>query len=159
MYSLYFMYNIFFCVKTINMIHILVVTTCLVVRSSRVNFWKSLSGSTDPTADHHGHDGPSRVSRSKTIKILKFGYWDRLSELHDGMAGRTVFCMTDYHKSFHRINSLIFVTEWQDGPSQSWRTVTGCVTLTGSDFYLKVLRGVLDYSCNNYKVSGLMSII
>ena len=48
-----------------------IVTTCLVVWSNRVNFWKSLSGSTDPTTDRYGHDGPSRGSRSKTLRLWK----------------------------------------------------------------------------------------
>ena len=37
-------------------------------------FLEKLAEKTDPTTDRHGHDGPSRGSRSKTLRILKFGY-------------------------------------------------------------------------------------
>ena len=53
--------------------------------------------------DHHGHDGPSQGLISKHLENLKLGTENRLSELREGMAGRTV----------------TGVTEWQDGPSQS----------------------------------------
>ena len=45
---------------------------------------------TDPTTDRHGHDGPSQGVVSKHIENLKLGTKNRLSELCDGMAGRTV---------------------------------------------------------------------
>ena len=76
------------------------------------------------------------------------------------------------------IDSLNFVTEWQDGPSQTFqrnwvselcdgeagRTVAGA---TGRHrlrnpslgrISLYVLRDIFDYSCFKYKVSGLMLI-
>ena len=82
------------------------------------------------------------------------------------------------------IDSLNFVTEWQDGPSQVWLTVTDssenwvselCDGEAGRTFAVTmarhrmrnprrgqisviILRGVLDYSCFNYKVSGLILI-
>ena len=82
------------------------------------------------------------------------------------------------------IDSLNFVTEWQDGPSQAWRTVTDSSenwvselcdgaagqTVAGTTARHKlrnpklgrisviILRGVLDYSCFNYKVSRLILI-
>ena len=37
-------------------------------------FLEKLAETTDPTTDRHGHDGPSRGPRSKTLRILKFGY-------------------------------------------------------------------------------------
>ena len=43
------------------------------------------------------------------------------------MAGRTVVGTTDRHRPFNRIESLNFVTEQQDGPSQARRAVAGCV--------------------------------
>ena len=44
------------------------VTTCLVVLSSRFYFWKKQAEMTEPTTERHGHDGPSRVSRFKTLR-------------------------------------------------------------------------------------------
>ena len=35
---------------------------------------EKLAEATDPTTERHGHDGPSRVSRSKIVRILKIGY-------------------------------------------------------------------------------------
>ena len=61
-------------------------------------------------------------------------------------------------QTLQRIESLNSVTEQQDGPSQARRPVTGCVIPGGVGFLLSNLRGVLDYSCFNYKVSGLMII-
>ena len=40
----------------------------------QILFLEKLSRSMDPTTDRYGHDGPSRGSRSKTLRILKFGY-------------------------------------------------------------------------------------
>ena len=45
-----------------------IVTTCLVVLSSRFYFWKKQAETTEPTTERHGHDGPSRVSRPKTLR-------------------------------------------------------------------------------------------
>ena len=88
---------------------------------------------TELTTDRHGHDGPSRGFISKHLENLKLGTESRLSELRDGMAGRTVTGVTDRHRrdgpsqTFQRIESLKSVTEQQDGPSQARRPVTGCV--------------------------------
>ena len=35
---------------------------------------EKLAETTDPTTDRHGHDEPSRGSRSKILRILKIGY-------------------------------------------------------------------------------------
>ena len=40
----------------------------------QILFLEKLVETTEPTTDRHGHDGPSRVSRSKTLRILKIGY-------------------------------------------------------------------------------------
>ena len=64
----------------------------------QILFLEKLTETTEPTTDRHGHDGPSRVSRSKILRILK--------------------------KLGTEIDSLNFVTEWQDGPSWARRTVT-----------------------------------
>ena len=45
---------------------------------------------TEPKTDRHGHDGPSRGLVSKHLEILKLGTENRLSELRNGIAGRTV---------------------------------------------------------------------
>ena len=55
---------------------------------------------TDQTTIRHGHDGPSQGLVSKNIENLKLGTENRLSELRDGMAGRTVTGVTDRHKLF-----------------------------------------------------------
>ena len=127
------------------------VTTCLVVLSSRFYFWKNRLRRRTPrrtvmgTTDHQGGLVP---------KYLQF--WKMGTE----------------------IDSLNFVTEWQDGPSQTlqrnWvselcdgaeeRTVAGA---TGRHrlrnprlgrISVIILRGILDYSCFNYKVSGLILV-
>ena len=71
------------------------------------------------------------------------------------MAGRTVTDVTERHRLFKGIESLNSVTEQQDGPSQARRPVTGCVIRNWVGFLLSNLRGVFDYSCYNYKFSGL----
>ena len=59
----------------------------------QILFLEKQAEATDPTTDRHGHDGPSRVSRPKTL---------RNSEIW-----------------VLKIDSLNFVTKWQDGPSQT----------------------------------------
>ena len=67
-----------------------IVTTCLVVLSSRLQFWKKkLAEATDPTTDRHRYDGTSQGLVSKHLENLKLGTENR-SELRNGMAGRTV---------------------------------------------------------------------
>ena len=61
-------------------------------------------------------------------------------------------------QTLQRIKSLNSVTEQQDGPSQARRPVTVCVIPDWVGFLLSNLRGILDYSGFNYKVSGLMLI-
>ena len=69
--------------------------------------------------DRHEHDGPSRGHVSKHLEILKLGTENRLSELRNGMTGRTV---TD---SLVEIESLNLATTCRmdhrrhDGPSQT----------------------------------------
>ena len=55
---------------------------------------------TDQTTIRHGHDGPSQGLISKHLENLKLGTENRLSELRDGMAGRTVTGVTDRHRLF-----------------------------------------------------------
>ena len=77
-----------------------IVMTCLVVLSSRFYFWKKLAETTEPTTDRHGHDGPSQGLVSKHLENMKLGTENRLSELRDRMAGRTVTGVTDRHRLF-----------------------------------------------------------
>ena len=77
--------------------------------------------------DRQGHDGPSQGLVSKHLENLKLGTENRLSELHDGMAGRTVTGVTDRHRPFREIKSLKSVTAQQDGPSQARRAITDSV--------------------------------
>ena len=49
----------------------------------------------DPTTERHGHDGPSQGLVSIHLENLKLGTENRLSELRNGMAGRTVTGVTD----------------------------------------------------------------
>ena len=94
------------------------VTTRLVVLSNRLQFWKKLAEATDPTTDRHGHDGQSQGLVSKHLENLKLGTENRLSELRNGMAGRTVT------ETLVKIHSLNFSTTGRtdrrrhDGPSQ-----------------------------------------
>ena len=44
----------------------------------------------EPMTDRHGHDGPSKGLVSKHLENLKLGTENRLSELRNGTAGRTV---------------------------------------------------------------------
>ena len=61
---------------------------------------EKLAEATDPTTDRQGHDGPSQGLVSKHLENLKFCTENRLSELRDGMAGRTVTGVTDRHRLF-----------------------------------------------------------
>ena len=54
----------------------------------------------DPTMDRHGHNGPSQGLVSKHLENLKLGTENRLFELRNEMAGRTVTCVTDRHRLF-----------------------------------------------------------
>ena len=74
--------------------------------------------------DRHGHDGPFAGFVSKHLENLKLGTENRLSDLHNGMAGRTVTGVTDRHRLFREIESLNYATDSRtdrhrrDGPSQ-----------------------------------------
>ena len=81
--------------------------------------------------DRHGHDGPSQGLVSKHLENLKLGTENRLSELSNGMAGRTV---TDYSVE---IESLTLATTCRtdrrrhNGPSQTAKSQSG------SDFFTR----------------------
>ena len=80
----------------------------------------------DPMTDRHGHDGPSQGLVSKHLENLKLGTENRLSELRDGMEGRTVTGVTDRHRPLVEIWVSELCDDLQDGPSQARRPVTGC---------------------------------
>ena len=108
--------------------------------------------------DRHGHDGPSQGLVSKHLENLKLGTENQLSKLCNGVAGRTVTGVTDRHRPFTQNQVSELCAGQQDGPSQAGQAVTGCVNPSLSRNSSIVLRDVFDYSCFNYKVSGLMLI-
>ena len=81
---------------------------------------EKLAEATDPTTERHGHDGPSQGLVSKHLENLKLGTENRLSELCDEMAGRTV---TDPWWKYW-VSELY--DDLQDGPSQARRPITAC---------------------------------
>ena len=129
-----------------------IVTTCLVVLSSRFYFWKNWLRRRIPRRTFMG-----TTDRRGGLVPKHLEFWNLGTE----------------------ISSLNFVTTWQDGPSWARRTVTDssrnwvselCDGSSTTDRHrlrnprlsrisLNVLRDVLDYSCYNYKFSGLMLII
>ena len=80
--------------------------------------------------DHHGHDGPSQGLVSKHLENLKLGTENRLSELRNEMAGRTVTCVTDRHRVFSGNPLSGPCDDLQDGPSQVAQFQSG------SDFFI-----------------------
>ena len=91
----------------------------------QILFMEKQAKTTEPTTDRHGHDGPSRGLILKHLNILKNGYWNRLSELRNGIAGRTVKGVTDHHRLFRELSLW---TLWRrrrtdrrrhNGPSQA----------------------------------------
>ncbi|TMW81362.1 hypothetical protein EJD97_010076, partial [Solanum chilense] len=89
------------------------------------------------TTDRHGHDGPSQGPVSKHLEILKLGTENRLSELRDELAGRTVTGVTDRHRFFSGNPVSEPCDDLQDGRSQARRAVTGCVIPVGVRFLVK----------------------
>ena len=87
---------------------------------------EKLAEATDPTTERHGHDGPSQCLVSKHLENLKLGTENQLSELRDGMAGRTVTGVTDRHRLFSGNSVSDPCDDLQDGPSQARWAVAGC---------------------------------
>ena len=77
--------------------------------------------------DRQWHDGPSQGLVSKDLENLKLGTENRLSELRNGMAGRTVTGVTDRYRPLVEIWVSELCDDLQDGPSQARRPVAGCV--------------------------------
>ena len=124
----------------------------------QILFLEKQAETTEPTMDRHEHDGPSRGLVSKHLEILKNGYWNRLSELRNGMAGRTVTGVTDRHRLFGGNWVSEPCDDLQDGPSQAWWPVTGCANPRQNRISLHVLRDVWDYSFLNYRFRGFILI-
>ena len=87
--------------------------------------------------DRHGHDGPSQGLVSKHLETLTVGTENRLSELRDRMAGRTIRGMTDYHGDVSENPLSELCDNLQDGPSQARRPVTVCIIPVGVGFLVK----------------------
>ena len=98
---------------------------------------EKLAKATDPTTDRHGHDGPSQGLVSKHLENLKLGIENRLSELRNGEAGRTITGVTDRHRPFTQNQGSELCDRQQDGPSQARRPVTACVIPVGVGFLVK----------------------
>ena len=124
----------------------------------QILFLEKQAEATDSTMDRHGHDGPSQGIVSKHLENLKLGIENRLSELRDGMAGRTIRGVTDRHRPLVEIWVSEFCDDLQDGPSQARRPVTGCANPRQNRISGYVLRDVFDCSCLNYKVRGFILI-
>ena len=103
---------------------------------------EKLAEATDQTTIRHGHDGPSQGLVSKHLENQKLGTENRLSELCDGMAGRTVTGVTDRHRPLVEIWVSELCDDLQDGPSQARRPVTGCANPRQNRISLHVLRDV-----------------
>ena len=92
---------------------------------------------TDPTTDCHGHDGPSQGLISKHLENLKLGTENRLSELCDGMGGRTVTGVTDRHRLFREIESLNSVTGSRTDRRRRDGLLQTAKSQSGSDFFIR----------------------
>ena len=103
-----------------------IVMTCLVVLSSRLQFWKNWQKRQTPRWTVMGTTDRRRVSFQNTWKNIKLGTENRLSEIRNEMAGRTVTGVTDRHKPLVEIWVSELCGDLQDGPSQARRPVTGC---------------------------------
>ena len=83
------------------------------------------------------NDGPSQGLVSKHLENLKLGTENRLSELRNGVAGRTVTGVTDRHRPFtqNQVSELCDGSRTdhrrRDGPSQAAQSQSG------SDFFIR----------------------
>ena len=91
----------------------------------QILFLEKQAEATNPTTDRHGHDGPSQGLVSKHLENLKLGTENWLSELRNGVAGRTITGVTDRHRPFTQNQVSELSDGQQDGPSQAERTVAG----------------------------------
>ena len=103
----------------------------------QILFLEKQAEATNPTMDRHGHDGPSQGLVSKHLENLKLGTKNRLSELHNGVAGWTVTGVTDRHRPFTQNQVSELCDGQQDGPSQARRPVTVWIIPVGVGFLVK----------------------
>ena len=83
---------------------------------------------TDPTTDRHGHDGPSQGLVSKHLENLKLGTENRLSELCNGAAGRTVTGHSPKIKSLNSVTGSKTDRHRSDGPTQNAKSQSGQIS-------------------------------
>ena len=79
---------------------------------------EKLAEATDPTTDRQVHDGPSQGLVSKHLENLKLGTENRLSELRNGVAGRTVTGHSPKIKFLNYAMDSRTDRRRRDGPSQ-----------------------------------------
>ena len=77
-----------------------IVTTCFVILSCRFYFWKNWQKRRTPRRNVMGTTDRRGGLVPKSLENLKLGTENQLSELCDGMAGRTVTGVTDRHRLF-----------------------------------------------------------
>ncbi|TMX04326.1 hypothetical protein EJD97_009780, partial [Solanum chilense] len=89
--------------------------------------------------------GILKLGTENRLSVNCDGPAERVSDRHDGSAGRTV--------TVHLVKNGILgcCDDLSDGPSQARRAVTGCANPRQNRISLHVLRDVLDYSFLNYK--------
>ena len=104
---------------------------------------EKLAGTTDGMTDRRGHDGPSWVFRSMTLRVLKLGtekstlckLWRTcrtFRHIHDEPWWVSVAKHFNFWEFGPRNEFLTVRTDVQDGPSQVWRTVTVSVVKRGA---------------------------
>ena len=113
------------------------VTTCLVVLSSRFYFWKNRLRRRTQRRTVMGTTNRRGCLVPKHLENLKLGTENRLTELRNEMAGRTVTGVTDRHRPLVEIWVSELCDDLQDGPPQARRPVTACVIPVGVGFLVK----------------------
>ena len=83
-----------------------IVMTCLVILCSRFYFWKNRLRRRNPRRNVMGTTDRRGCLVPKHLEILKLGTENRLSELRNGMVGRTVTGVTDRHRPLVEILGL-----------------------------------------------------
>ena len=92
------------CVFLILIFHIRLCNDLFSRFEQQILFLEKQAEAMNPTTDCHGHDRPSQGLVSKHLENLKLGTENRLSELRNGMAGRTFTGVTDRHRLFRELS-------------------------------------------------------
>ena len=116
------------------------VTTRLVVLSNRLQFWKNWQKRRTQRRNVMGTTDRRGCLVPKHLEILKFGCWNRLSELCDGHAGRTVIGTTDRRdppfQNTSTLENLVqgttLWTSWRNGRTDRHRCDGPSQTLGGN---------------------------